>query len=134
MVKEGYYFGLPLLVLGAQSGLVFGEACGAIFPALSIQPEGFAVVGLAAFFAGGVPAPLTGIVLVSLFISNSRGEVPDKTDFKGIFLSSLSLGLLLFGFELISHEGEAPLALLDTEIGARQVEVVLGRIAHGVVS
>ena len=28
----------------------------------------------------------------------------------------------------------APLSLLDTEIGARQVEDVLGRIAHGVYS
>jgi len=55
----------PLLVLGAQSGLLFGEACRMAFPWLSIQPEGFAVVGLAAFFTGVVRAPLTGIVLVT---------------------------------------------------------------------
>jgi putative toxin-antitoxin system antitoxin component (TIGR02293 family) len=30
--------------------------------------------------------------------------------------------------------GEAPLALLDTDVGARQVEEVLGRIEHGVYS
>jgi putative toxin-antitoxin system antitoxin component (TIGR02293 family) len=30
--------------------------------------------------------------------------------------------------------GEAPLALLDTDLGARQVEEVLGRIEHGVYS
>jgi putative toxin-antitoxin system antitoxin component (TIGR02293 family) len=30
--------------------------------------------------------------------------------------------------------GAAPLRLLDTELGARQVEDVLGRIAHGVYS
>jgi len=30
--------------------------------------------------------------------------------------------------------GEAPLRLLDTEVGARQVETVLGRIEHGVYS
>jgi putative toxin-antitoxin system antitoxin component (TIGR02293 family) len=29
--------------------------------------------------------------------------------------------------------GEVPLALLDTDLGARQIEEVLGRIAHGVV-
>lgn len=29
--------------------------------------------------------------------------------------------------------GEAPLALLDTDLGARQIEDVLGRIEHGVV-
>jgi CIC family chloride channel protein len=53
------------LVLGAQSGLLFGAACRMAFPWLSIQPEGFAVVGLAAFFTGVVRAPLTGIVLVT---------------------------------------------------------------------
>jgi len=30
--------------------------------------------------------------------------------------------------------GEAPLDLLDTEIGARQVEMLLGRIAHGIAA
>lgn len=29
--------------------------------------------------------------------------------------------------------GEAPLALLDTDLGARQIEDVLGRLEHGVV-
>jgi len=55
----------PLLVLGAQSGLLFGTACRLIFPSLDIQPEGFAIVGLAALFTGTVRAPLTGIVLVT---------------------------------------------------------------------
>jgi putative toxin-antitoxin system antitoxin component (TIGR02293 family) len=30
--------------------------------------------------------------------------------------------------------GETPLSILDTDIGVRQVETVLGRIAHGVFS
>jgi CIC family chloride channel protein len=34
------------------------------FPELDIAPQGFAVVGMAAFFAGVVRAPLTGITLV----------------------------------------------------------------------
>jgi CIC family chloride channel protein len=54
----------PMLVLGAQIGLLFGILCQLLFPNLHIQPEGFAVVGMAAFFAGVVRAPLTGIVLV----------------------------------------------------------------------
>lgn len=33
-----------------------------------------------------------------------------------------------------SLNGEVPLALLDTDLGARQIEEVLGRIEHGVVS
>ncbi len=31
-------------------------------------------------------------------------------------------------------DGEAPINLLDTDFGAKQVETVLGRIEHGVVS
>jgi len=65
-----------------------------------------------------VPTGLVGIVLVSFFIANDRGEVPVKTDFRGIFYSSLSLGLLLFGLELISHEGETRLALSFLTMGA----------------
>jgi EmrB/QacA subfamily drug resistance transporter len=64
-----------------------------------------------------VPIGLLGIVLVSLFIANTRGEVPEKPDYRGIFLSSLSLGLFLFGFELISHDGMAKLALSFLTIG-----------------
>lgn len=55
----------PMLVLGAQLGLFFGLVCRLAFPALDIQPEGFAVVGMAAFFTGVVRAPLTGMVLVT---------------------------------------------------------------------
>jgi chloride channel protein, CIC family len=54
----------PLLVLGAQLGLFSGVLCRFLFVGLHIQPEAFAVVGMAAFFAGVVRAPLTGIVLV----------------------------------------------------------------------
>lgn len=55
----------PLLVLGAQLGLVFGTVCVVAFPHLGIEPEAFAVVGMAAFFTGVVQAPVTGIVLVT---------------------------------------------------------------------
>jgi MFS family permease len=65
-----------------------------------------------------VPIGILGVILVSLFITNTRGEVPDKTDYAGIFLSSLSLGLLLFGFELTSHDGMLRLALSLLALGA----------------
>jgi CIC family chloride channel protein len=55
----------PLLVLGAQLGLVWGGLCQLAFPTLGIHPEAFAVVGMAAFFTGVVQAPVTGIVLVT---------------------------------------------------------------------
>ncbi len=54
----------PMLVLGAQLGLFCGTLCRTAFPDLGIDPEAFAVVGMAAFFTGVVQAPVTGIVLV----------------------------------------------------------------------
>jgi chloride channel protein, CIC family len=54
----------PLLVLGAQLGLFCGILFARWFPELSITPEAFAVVGMAALFTAIVRAPLTGIVLV----------------------------------------------------------------------
>jgi H+/Cl- antiporter ClcA len=36
-----------------------------LLPNLNVQPEGFAVVGMAAFFTGVVRAPITGIVLAT---------------------------------------------------------------------
>ncbi|HEY0265477.1 MAG TPA: MFS transporter [Rhizomicrobium sp.] len=65
-----------------------------------------------------VPIGILGVALVSLYIANTRGEVPEKTDYAGILLSSLSLGLLLFGFELTSHSGELRLALALLAVGA----------------
>jgi CIC family chloride channel protein len=60
----------PMLVLGAQLGLIYGRICQFIFPGLALEPVGFAVVGMAAFFTGVVRAPLTGIVLATEMTSN----------------------------------------------------------------
>ncbi len=54
----------PLLLLGAQMGLLCGVVARAALPGLGIDPAAFAVVGMAAFFVGVVRAPVTGIVLV----------------------------------------------------------------------
>src|SRR5271154_1615677 len=66
----------PMLVLGAQIGLMFGILCQMAFPDLNIQPIGFAVVGMAAFFTGVVRAPLTGIVLVTEMTANVTMLLP----------------------------------------------------------
>ena len=66
----------PMLVLGAQIGLMFGILCQIAFPDLNIQPVGFAVVGMAAFFTGVVRAPLTGIVLVAEMTANVTMLLP----------------------------------------------------------
>jgi chloride channel protein, CIC family len=53
----------PMLVLGAQLGLLFSGFCGVAFPGMKLDPIAFAVVGMAAFFTGVVQAPVTGIIL-----------------------------------------------------------------------
>lgn len=55
----------PMLVLGAVSGLYFGNVCHQWFPAIVPEPTGMAIVGMAAFFTAVVRAPATGIVLVT---------------------------------------------------------------------
>ena len=56
----------PLLVLGAQSGLLFGAACLFVFPGLGIPVQTFAVVGMAGWqmrgLAGNSEAFATNIV------------------------------------------------------------------------
>jgi CIC family chloride channel protein len=54
----------PLLVLGGLMGLLIGKLSQAIIPAAVPEPAAFAVVGMAAAFAGIVRCPLTGIVLI----------------------------------------------------------------------
>jgi CIC family chloride channel protein len=55
----------PLLVLGSQSGILFGTLYSRWFPSVAPPPTAFAVVGMAAFFTAVVRAPVTGIVLVT---------------------------------------------------------------------
>ena len=53
-----------MLVLGSQSGLLFGILARWL-PGGGTNPTEYAVVGMAAFFTAVVRAPLTGIVLTT---------------------------------------------------------------------
>jgi CIC family chloride channel protein len=66
----------PILVLGAQFGFLSGALCRSLLPNLHVQPEGFAVVGMAAFFTGVVRAPITGIVLATEMTANVTMLLP----------------------------------------------------------
>jgi chloride channel protein, CIC family len=66
----------PMLMLGAQMGLFFGLLFRSVFSDPSIQPEAFAIVGMAAFFCGVVRSPLTGIVLVTEMTGNATMLLP----------------------------------------------------------
>jgi len=54
----------PLLVIGAQTGLLVGLVAHHALPVIAGEPNAFAVVGMAALFAAIVRAPITGIVLI----------------------------------------------------------------------
>jgi CIC family chloride channel protein len=58
------------LVIGAQSGLLFGILCQHWAPDAVPDPKALAVVGMAAFFTGTVRAPITGILLVTEMTGN----------------------------------------------------------------
>ncbi len=54
----------PSLVLGALIGGSFGHLISYIFPEMGIEPGAYALVGMAAFFAGVARAPITSIILL----------------------------------------------------------------------
>lgn len=53
----------PLLVVGAAAGAVCGLTAHAVSPSLLPDPRALTLVGMAAFFAATVRAPITGIAL-----------------------------------------------------------------------
>jgi CIC family chloride channel protein len=59
----------PMLVLGALLGSALGRVVGMASPDLG-RPETFALLGMGAFFASSVRAPLTGIILILEMTAN----------------------------------------------------------------
>jgi len=53
----------PMLTVGAQAGTLFFMLWAHFVPVLNATPQHFAIVGIAAFFAAVVRAPLTGTIL-----------------------------------------------------------------------
>lgn len=66
----------PLLALGALLGLGVGRLVHIFLPALAADPGVFAVVGMAAYFAAIVRAPLTGILLISEMTGSYEQMLP----------------------------------------------------------
>lgn len=82
----------PLLVLGALIGLAIGQVAHLLFPTVVIQPEVFAVVGMAAYFAAIVRAPLTGVVLILEMTGNYWQLLPLMTACFCAYLVAENLG------------------------------------------
>ena len=66
----------PLLTLGALLGLGFGHLVHIFLPPLAAEPGVFAVVGMAAYFAAIVRAPLTGILLITEMTGSYEQMLP----------------------------------------------------------
>jgi CIC family chloride channel protein len=54
----------PMLLFGAIVGAILGKLIAQVFPSLAPHQTAFAILGMAAWFAGSVRAPLTAIVLI----------------------------------------------------------------------
>jgi CIC family chloride channel protein len=66
----------PLLVLGAELGLMCGLLAAALLPSAGLDPRAFAVAGMAALFTGVVRAPLTGIIIVTEMTGSTHILLP----------------------------------------------------------
>lgn len=55
----------PMLVLGANTGLVVGLLADSVAPGTAPQPAALALIGMAAFFTASVQAPITGLILAT---------------------------------------------------------------------
>ncbi|WP_228373847.1 chloride channel protein [Demequina maris] len=54
----------PSLFLGAMLGAAFGQGADALMPGLDLDPGAYAVVGMAAVFAGASRAPITAVLII----------------------------------------------------------------------
>ncbi len=66
----------PSLFVGAMMGGAFGQAADLLFPALTITPGAYALVGMAAVFAGASRAPITSILILFEMTDDYRIILP----------------------------------------------------------
>ena len=66
----------PMLVIGAALGALVAEGGNALLAQAPLSTSGFAVVGMSAFFAAVVRAPITGVVLIAEMTATTSLLVP----------------------------------------------------------
>ncbi|WP_170967839.1 MFS transporter [Rhizobium phaseoli] len=64
-----------------------------------------------------VPIGIIGMIFVSIYIDEVKGKASGRFDTIGFVLSGISLGSLLFGFEMSSHAGEGAFSIFLIAIG-----------------
>jgi EmrB/QacA subfamily drug resistance transporter len=108
VAKEDMVQAMSWLIIPALIGPIIGPPLG-----------GFIVTYLnwRWIFYLNIPIGLVGVALVTKFIGQVRGERQPRADLGGFLLSGVSLGCLLFGFEMTSRTGEFERALVLIAIG-----------------
>jgi EmrB/QacA subfamily drug resistance transporter len=108
VAKEDMVNAMSWLIMPALVGPIVGPPLG-----------GFIVTYLnwRWIFYLNLPVGILGVALVTRFIGQVRGEAPPPLDLTGFALSGVSLGCLLFGFEMTSRTGELKPALVLIAIG-----------------
>jgi EmrB/QacA subfamily drug resistance transporter len=108
VAKEDMVQAMSWLIMPALVGPIIGPPLG-----------GFIVTYLnwRWIFYLNLPVGLLGVALVTKFIGQVRGDHPPPADLIGFVLSGVSLGCLLFGFEMTSRSGEVGRALVLIAIG-----------------
>ena len=66
----------PALFIGAMAGGAFGQGANILFPTWTAAPGAYALVGMAAVFAGAAHAPITGIVILFEMTDNYQIILP----------------------------------------------------------
>jgi EmrB/QacA subfamily drug resistance transporter len=108
VAKENMLQAMSWLIMPAMVGPIIGPPLG-----------GFIVTYLnwRWIFYLNLPVGILGVVLVAKYIGQVRGESPPRADLVGFALSGISLGCLLFGFEMTSRSGEISQALSLIAVG-----------------
>jgi CIC family chloride channel protein len=66
----------PALFIGSMAGGAFGQVANGLFPAWTAPPGAYALVGMAALFAGAAHAPITGILILFEMTDNYQIILP----------------------------------------------------------
>ena len=108
VAKEDMVNAMSWLIMPALVGPIIGPPVG-----------GFIVTYLnwRWIFYLNLPVGVIGVVLVTAFIGQIRSERPPPLDLLGFGLSGVSLGCLLFGFQMTSHPGALQAALALIAVG-----------------
>jgi phosphate transport system permease protein len=119
----------PLLVLGGLWGALGHAAVEPFTTALGAEPALFAIVGMAALFAGSVRAPLTGVVLIAEMTATTSTIVPMMAACAAAMVVAAVVGILagtwLAEIGGDSHFGHAVRLLNDVLLSAPSILIGL---------